>query len=111
MNARWAAITVLGAFSLWGTSFSGCFAGGANFHQQAPGNNDTGGIDLEGGDAWREDPNDPDEVAKQHFGAIAVAPIVRNVRATSPRSRLACGDRSSGRLPRYVYGFVFSTTV
>ena len=40
---------------------------------------------------------------------IAVALIVRNVTATSPRSSVAAGRRSSGRLPRYVYGLVLST--
>ena len=40
---------------------------------------------------------------------IAVACIVRNVTATSPRSSVAACERSSGRLPRYVYGLVLST--
>ena len=33
---------------------------------------------------------------------IAVARIVRNVTATSPRSSVAAWERSRGRLPRYV---------
>ena len=34
-----------------------------------------------------------------------------NVIATRPRSSVAAGLRSSGRLPRKVYGLVFSTIV
>jgi hypothetical protein len=37
--------------------------------------------------------------------------IVRKVMATNPRSNVAAGLRSSGRLPRYVYGLVLSTMV
>ena len=37
---------------------------------------------------------------------IAATRSVRNVTATSPRSRVAACERSSGRLPRYVYGLV-----
>src|SRR6476619_8081967 len=36
---------------------------------------------------------------------------VLNVIATRPRSNVAAGLRSSGRLPRYVYGLVLSTIV
>ena len=55
-----------------------------------------------------------DAAALQRAGERAqdrVALIVVNVIATSPRSSVGAGDRSSGRLPRYVYGFVLSTIV
>ncbi len=37
--------------------------------------------------------------------------IVRTVTTASPRSKVASGARLKGRLPRYVYGFVFRTMV
>ena len=42
---------------------------------------------------------------------IAPTLSVLNVIATRPRSKVAAGLRSSGRLPRYVYGLVLSTMV
>ena len=54
--------------TLWPGGILGCVEGGANFHQQTSGNNNRGGIDLEG----RGDPRSG--VLPLGYGEIAVAP-------------------------------------
>jgi hypothetical protein len=71
MRALTAALT--GIFVL-GSTVSGCFEAGANFNQQAPGNNDSGGVDLGGTEKWNPDPANPDTTSSMFYGAVAVAP-------------------------------------
>lgn len=71
---------------------SGCFEGGANFNQQAPGNNEQGGVDLDGGSGstWSDNGE-----TYHTYGAVAVAPDGTYFLSASD-GKLIFGDLVSG---------------
>lgn len=79
-----------------GTSSSGCFEGGANFNQQAPGNNDQGGVDLGGGGGSTWTGGEGGESTLYSYGAIAVAPSGAYFLSASG-GQLIFGDLKSGQ--------------